>query len=54
MTMPLDDRTGFIMRTGVAYIPGTGKRFSLEHQHSESRHSLRDRDNLLFVIIFDF
>ena len=54
MTKPLDDRTGAILRTGVAWLPATGKRLSLEYQRSQSHHHLRERNNLLFVVIQDF
>ena len=54
MTKPLDDRTGAILRTGVAWLPVTGKRLSLEYQRSQSRDRLRERNNLLFVVIQDF
>jgi len=54
MTKPLDDRTGAILRTGVAWLPATGKRLSLEYQRSQSRDRLRERNNLLFVVIQDF
>ena len=54
MTTPLNDRTGAILRTGVAWLPATGKRFSLEYQRSQSHDRLRERNNLLFVVIQDF
>jgi hypothetical protein len=54
LTVPLNDRTGTIIRIGTAYLPGTGKRVSLEYQHSQSRHDLRKRDGLLLLAVFDF
>ena len=54
MTAPLDDRTGLILRTGIAWLPATGKRLSLEFQRSESHHNLRERNNLLLVAVLDF
>lgn len=54
MTAPLNDRTGLIVRTGIAWLPATGKRLSLEYQRSESHHNLRERNNLLLVAVIDF
>ena len=54
MTTPIDDRTGLVLRTGIAWLPATGKRLSLEYQRSESHHNLRERNNLLLVAVLDF
>ena len=54
MRQPLNDRTGLILRLGVARLLGPGKRLSLEYQRSQSRHELRERNNLLLVAVLDF
>ena len=54
MTAPLDDRTSVLWRAGLARLLGTGKRISMEYQHSQSRHGARERDNLLLVAVIDF
>lgn len=54
MTAPLDDRTSVILRSGVALLPASGKRISLEYQRSQSHYHLRERNNLLLVVIQDF
>ncbi len=54
LSRPLDDRSGYVSRLGLARLLGPGKRMSVEWQHTASQHQLRERDNFLFVTVLDF
>lgn len=54
LSQPLDDRSGYVTRLGLARLLGPGKRMSVEWQHTASQHQLRERDNFLFVTVLDF
>lgn len=54
LSRPLDDRSGYITRLGLARLLGPGKRMSVEWQHTASQNQLRERDNFLFVTVLDF
>jgi hypothetical protein len=54
MDSPFTSRNSSITRTGLAKTLGTGKRLSLEWQHSNNSSSTRDRDNLILLLVYDF
>jgi hypothetical protein len=54
MARPLDGRNSMIVRAGIARTFGPGKRLSLEYQRSESRNALRERGNLILLLVYDF
>ncbi len=54
MDRPFTSRNSSIFRTGLAKTLGTGKRLSLEWQHSNNSSSTRDRDNIILLVVFDF
>jgi hypothetical protein len=51
---PFTSRNSSIFRTGLAKTLGTGKRVSLEWQHSNNTSSTRERDNLILLLVYDF
>lgn len=54
MDHPLNTRNSVQLRSGLARTLGQGRRLSLEYQHSESTNSLRERDNLILLLVYDF
>jgi hypothetical protein len=51
---PLSTRNSVQLRTGLARTMGQGRRLSVEYQHSESTNELRERDNLILLLVYDF
>lgn len=51
---PLSARNSVLLRTGLARTLGQGRRLSLEYQRSQSTNQLRERDNLILLLVLDF
>lgn len=54
MDSPLTTRNSVQLRSGLARTLGQGRRLSIEYQHSESTNHLRERDNLILLLVYDF
>lgn len=54
MDTPLSTRNSVLLRTGLARTLGPGKRLSLEYQRTESTNNLRERNNLILLLVYDF
>jgi hypothetical protein len=54
MDNPLNTRNSVQLRSGLARTLGQGHRLSVEYQHSESSNRLRERDNLILLMVYDF
>lgn len=54
MDTPLSARNSVQLRSGLAHTLGPGRRLSLEYQRSQSTNQLRERDNLILLLVYDF
>jgi hypothetical protein len=50
----IDERNSYLMRLSFAYVPGPGKRLSLEYQGSWNADGTRKRNNMVISAVLDF